>query len=359
MLRIARKEDMTGLRAVGVRIAAVLLALLASGLLILAMGYDPREVVRVMWSGMRTLKALASMIRIAIPLAMAALAVSIAFTMKFWNIGAEGQILMGAFAATAISSVLPEGTPGALRILLMALAGLAGGALWALPPALFRAAFRTNETPLTLMFNYIAIRWVEYLRCQLWKDPAAMGFPQIAPIPESAHLPQLLGVHIGWILVLVLAFLQWVFLRRTKKGFEVRVVGESEKTARYAGMTVGRVLLFGVLLSGALAGLTGMVKLNGTAFVLAERLAGGDGFTAIIIAWLSNLSAPVILVVAFLFAAMKQGAGWMEGLAGIPSALADTVQGLILFFALGSEFFIRYRIILESRHRTERKEAHP
>ncbi len=349
MIRIVRKEDTVGLRAWAVRAGAILAALAASVLLVLLMGYDPIRTFGAMLQGaFGTEYGRINTIIMAVALAMTALAVSVAFSMKFWNIGAEGQILMGAFAATAAARVLPEGTPPVLLVLACLLAGLAGGAAWALVPGLFRIYLGTNETLFTLMMNYIAIKFVVLLRCLAWKDPAANGFPVIAEIPAGAFLPPVLGVHAGWILAVLLAVATYYFLRSTKLGYEIRVVGESERTARYAGMDVRRVVVTGVLVSGAMAGLTGAVKLMGVAHTLSETVAGGDGFTAIIIAWLANLSAPGIVVASVLFAALKQGTLAME-IVGSPPSLSDVIKGLILMAALSTEFFLRYRIAVERR----------
>ncbi len=348
MIRIVRKEDMTGVRAALVRFASIVAALVVSMLIVWILGYDPLRTFGAILQGSFGSKfGILNTVVIAVPLLLAALAVSVAFSMKFWNIGAEGQIVMGAFGAAAVSMNLPVGTPPVVAILLSLLAGMVGGAVWALIPGLFRAYLGTNETLFTLMMNYIAIQWVVFLRNFLWKDPAAHGFPIIATIPANAFLPKVFGIHAGWILALALAAAAYFFLRSTKLGYEIRVVGESERTARYAGMDVRRVLVLGVLISGAAAGLAGAVQLTGVTHTLSESIGGGVGFTAIIIAWLSNLNAPAIVATSFLFAALKQGAMSMELLVGSPSSLSDVVMGLVLMAALASEFFLRYRLVRE------------
>lgn len=348
LVRIAKKDDLTGKKALLIRIAAILFALVMSGLLVWAMGHNPLETAKAMVQGSFGSKyGIKNTINIAVPYLITALAISIAFSMKFWNIGGEGQIVMGAVFATEVTRLMPENTNGFVLIMTMGLAGMLGGALWALIPALFKAVSNTNETLFTLMMNYIAIKITLYLRAVLWKDPEGMGFPKIAPIPLQSHLPKLFGVNIGWLIALVLTALVFIFMKYTKKGYEILVVGESEKTAHYAGINVKKVLITGVIISGALAGFAGMVKLTGVAFTLSESIGGGDGFTGIIIAWLSNLSGPVMIIVSVLFAAMKQGALAIEAKLAIPSSVADIIQGMILFCALGSEFFIRYKLVLD------------
>jgi simple sugar transport system permease protein len=351
MIRIAKKDDLSGMKAVIVRVSAILFAFVVSGIMLLFMGFPPIQTFAAMVKGsLGSSYGLENTINIAIPYLITAIAISIAFSMKFWNIGAEGQIVMGAVFATGVARILPEGTNGFLLILAMAAAGILGGAIWAGIPGLFKAFSNTNETLFTLMMNYIAIEITLYLRAVVWKDPKAMGFPKIAAIPVQAELPKLWDVNIGWMIALALAALVYIFLKYTKKGYEIKVVGESEKTAHYAGMNVKKVLLTGVLISGALAGLAGMVKLTGISYTLSEAIGGGDGFTGIIIAWLAGLSAPVMVMVSLLFAAMKQGALAIEINMGISSSVADIIQGMILFCALGSEFFIRYRIVWD-RHK--------
>ena len=280
-----------------------------------------------------------------------ALGLAIAFRMKFWNIGGEGQIIMGCVFATFVSHNMPESTPGVVLILLMAFAGFLGGAIWALIPGIFRVFSRTNETLFTLMLNYIALCIVQYLHYVLWRDPAAKGFPKIKAIQASAHLPTLFGVHIGWIIAIVLAVLIFILIRKTKLGYEIRVVGESAPTANYAGINVKRVMLTGVALSGGIVGLAGMIKLTGNVFTLSPEITGNAGFTAIIIAWLSNLSAPVIAVVSILIAALEQGSQAIQIKLQIPAAVASIIQGLILMSALGGEFFLKYKILWSRKPR--------
>lgn len=352
MIRISKKDELSSLKSAFVRIGAVLFAVLISALMIGAMGYNPLKTFDAMVKGsFGTAFGIRNSVSIAIPYLVTALGISIAFRMKFWNIGAEGQIVMGAVFATYITRIMSSETSGVILIVLMALAGMIGGAFWALVPALFKAFSKTNETLFTLMLNYIAIKITLYLRSVIWRDPQAMGFPRVAAIPLQARLPKLFGVHIGWIIALILVVIVYIFIKYTKKGYEIQVVGESDKTAHYAGINVKKVLITGVLLSGALAGLTGMLKLNGMSYSLSESIGGGDGFTAIIIAWLSGLSAPVMVLVAFFFAAMKQGAMAIEVRMGIPSSVAEIIQGMILFCALASEFFIRYKVVFDIKRK--------
>lgn len=354
MFRIAKKDELPKWKSMLVRIASILFGVSFSCILIALIGYNPISTFSTLIVGaFGSENALINTITIAIPLAITAFGLSIAFRMKFWNIGGEGQIIMGCIFATYVSHNMPESTPGLVLILMMGAAGFLGGAIWALIPGFFRVYSRTNETLFTLMMNYIALSIVQFLHYVLWRDPASKGFPKIKAIQLSAHLPVVFGVHIGWIIALIIAVLVFFLIRKTKLGYEIRVVGESEPTANYAGMNVKKVMLIGVALSGGIVGLAGMIKLTGSVYTLSPAITGNAGFTAIVIAWLSGLSAPIILLVSVLIAALEQGSQIIQIKLAVPSAVAFIIQGLILMSALGGEFFLRYRIIRDKKNKTE------
>lgn len=344
MVRLAKRTDLTGLQSVIMRITAVLLALVTSGIFILILGHNPLSVYTAMLKGaFGSLYGFKETILLTIPLVITSLGIAIAFKMKFWNIGAEGQIFMGALAASFVALNFPA-LPKPVLLISIAAAAIIGGGLWALIPAFFKAQFGTNETLFTLMMNYIALKWVTYLQYGPWRDPKANGFPKIADFSDNAILPKFLGIHIGWIIALVLVVIIHIFIHNTKKGYEISVIGESENTARYAGMNVKHIIVLAILLSGGLCGLAGMVQASAISKTLSVDVTGGIGFTAIITTWLGQLSAPVILLVSFLFSVMIQGGAYIQTVFQIPQAAAKILQGMILFFVLGSEFFIQYKI---------------
>jgi len=321
---------------------------------IAVLGYNPfSALVTLLIGAFGTGTGLRNTLTFAIPLATTALGLSVAFRMKYWNIGGEGQLLIGATAAMFVSLVAGENTSGWILVPMMLLFGFIGGAWYALIPGLFRVYFRTNETLFTLMMNYLAIAFVKYLYHVLWKDPLKSGFPGIRSIQEQAGLPRILGVSAGIIVPVILMIVLYVLISRTKPGYEIRVVGESEPTAHYAGMNVQKIMVGGIILSGGIVGLAGAVKLSGETLTLTESLGGGTGFTAIVIAWLANLSAPIILVVSFLFAALQQGAQIIQLRLNVPAAVAEIIKGLMLMSFLGSEFFLRYRIIFNKRDKSQ------
>lgn len=349
MIRIVKRTDISSSKASIFRVIAVVLALITSGLFLLAMDHSPLEVYSSMVKGAfgNTNRIRETLIR-AIPLVITSLGIGVAFRMKFWNIGGEGQILMGAFAASAIALKFPD-MPKPIMLILMMIAGVIGGGLFALIPAFFKARYNTNETLFTLMLNYIALKFITYLQYGPWKDPNASGFPKIANFTDNAILPNVFGLHIGWIIALVLAVLMHIFINHTKRGYEICVVGESENTARYAGMNVQKIILFSLFLSGGLCGLTGMIEASAVSNTLSVQLTGGVGFTAIITTWLAQLSAPFTVIVSVLFAALLQGGSFIQTVFQIPQSAAQMLQGMILFFVLGSEFFIQYKLILPTK----------
>ena len=344
-LRIAARTELTGPREKLLRLAAALAALAASGIIMALMGYNPLDVfARIISGSLGTAYRFRETITKAIPLSVLSLGTAVAFRMKFWNIGQEGQFYMGAYGASLIAFGFPD-LPAPVLLSLMFIAGLVFGGLWAMIPALLKISFSTNETLVTLMLNYIAIKWISFLQYVAWKDPQALGFPKIAPFGRNAVLPRLFNIHIGWIIALCLAVLLYIILKKTKFGFEIDVIGESEATARYAGIGVFKVTVFAIMLSGGLCGVAGMMQASAVERSLSDQLSGGLGFTSVIVTWLARLEPKVILVIAFLFSLLIQGGNFLQSSLQIPASISLVLQGIIIFFVLGSEFFIRYRFV--------------
>ncbi|MCL2202181.1 MAG: ABC transporter permease [Oscillospiraceae bacterium] len=356
LIRIARRNTIPQHKAWLVRAAGLLSALVVGSLLILALGQNPIAVYAEMIdSAFGSRIGFTQTVRTAIPLLGAALAVGMAFKMRFWNIGAEGQILIGGIAASYFALFHVGNMPGPLLIVVMGLAGAVAGGIWGLIPALFRAKWGTNETLFTLMLNYVALEFVKFLQTvPSWQIPGTTGHPQIDRFDHAARLPQVFGIHIGWIMVLVLAILVYLYITRSKQGYQLTVVGQSENTARYAGMNVGRVIVRTMLISGAIAGFVGFMQVSGADFTLNESTAGGVGFTAITVAWISHLSPPIMIIVALFIATLERGALRIQTVFAIPATFSAVLIGIILFFMLACEFFINFRVIF--RNRKEPKE---
>jgi len=347
MIRISKRAELPKQREAVIRTLAILFSIVCAGLVIMILGFNPVTVfTEIVKGALGTEMRIQQTIIKAIPLLITSLGILVAFKMKFWNIGGEGQIMMGAFGAALVALNIPETLPAPLALLAMAVTAMIFGGIWAFIPAFFKAKFGTNETIFTLMLNYIAIKWVTYLQYGPWKDPESQGFPKIANFNPNAVLPSLFGVHIGWMIAIVLVVLVYIFLNHTKKGFEITVVGESLETARYAGMNIKSIIITSMLISGGLCGLTGMIQASAIERTLTSALSGGYGFTAIITTWLGRLSAPIIMVVCIAFAILLQGGAYLQIAMSVPSAVAEMIQGIILFFVLGSEFFLQYKVSL-------------
>ena len=346
-IRIAARTELSGRKEKLLRLGAALAALAASGIIIAFMGYNPFDVFyRIVFGALGSAFRLRETIHIAIPLTVLALGTAVAFRMKFWNIGQEGQFFMGAFGASIVAFSFPN-LPAPILLPMMFLAGFIFGGLFAMIPALLKITLSTNEVLVTLMLNYIAIRWISYLQYVAWRDPLAMGFPRIASFSINAILPRLFNIHIGWIIALCLVVIIFIVLKKTKFGYEIDVVGESEATARYAGMNVFRITTAAVVISGGLCGIAGMMQASAIERSLSDELSGGLGFTSIIVAWLSRLEPRLILIVGFLFSVLIQGSLFLQASLQIPAAISQIIQGIIIFFVLGSDFFIRYRFVRE------------
>ncbi|RBP57647.1 nucleoside ABC transporter membrane protein [Alkalibaculum bacchi] len=348
-MRIAKRDELTGNKATYVRIIAILAALVFSGIFLLITGQNPLDVYISMIDGaLGSGYRLTETINIAIPLLVASLGMMMAYKMKFWNIGAEGQIFMGAFGATFFALNFNT-LPRPLLLILMAIGAMTMGGIWLLIPAYFKGRFGTNETLFTLMMNYVAMKWITYLQYSLWKDPNSMGFPRIANFEENALLPKLFGVHIGWLIALVLVVFVYIYMTRTKTGYELAVIGESENTARYAGISIKSTMFKTMLIGGGIVGLTGMIQVSGISGTLSVELTGGMGYTAVITTWLSGLNAPAAVVVCFLFAMLEQGGSYIQTAFQISASVAQILQSIILFFVLGSEFFIKYKFVRDKK----------
>ncbi|MBA2248100.1 MAG: ABC transporter permease [Chloroflexia bacterium] len=331
-----------------VPIASILAGLIAGGLLILSAGENPLVVYREMargafGSGYNRSETLVKMI----PLLLTGLGVSVAFRMRLWNIGAEGQFYFGAIFATWVALYGLPDAGGWTMVPAMMLAGILGGALWAAIPGLLRGYLGVNETITSLMLNYVAILFADWLVYGPWKNPVGYGFPGTETFPAASYLPAwgTTRVHLGLAFGLAAAVVLYVVLNRTRWGYEIGVAGSSERVARYAGMATARNIVVVMLVSGALAGLAGMAEVSGIGHSLQRGLSPGFGYTAIIVAWLGRLNPFGVVLVSFLLAALLVGGDQLQISLGLPAAIAPMLQGTILFFLLGGDILTRYRLV--------------
>ena len=358
LIRLAKRDGMAGAGQWGIRIAAILLALVVGGLVILLSGNNPIQGYAIIVEGaLGKTSGIRQTVKNFIPLLGPALAIAPCFKMRFWNIGAEGQITAGAMCATYFALFWADSIPQVPLLLLMCAAGAIGGGLWALVPAFFKARWGTNETLFTLMMNYIIIGVVKWLQGGPW-EKIPRGSQQIEQFASNACLPRVAGVYCGWIVVLALTVFMFIYMKYTKHGYEIAVIGESENTARYAGMNVGWVIMRTMFLSGAIAGVVGFLLVSGANNTLYSGVAAGAGFTAITVAWLAQLNPFAMVGISALLAVLQKGADTLNTQMGIPASLSDVITGVLLFFMLGCEFLINYKLVFrgaEERHK--RKEA--
>lgn len=349
--RITEKMECSGRDRLKIKLAALVVAFAAVSILILALGYPVFSVYQQMIIGsLGSLYSFQYVLIKMVPLALAGIGAAFAYRMKFWNIGTEGQIMMGAFAAAGIG-LFCNHYSRPVNLILMALAAMGMGAVWILIPAVFKIHFGVNETILTLMLNYVASKWITYLQYQAWKDPMAFGFTKIANLDDNAVLPEIGGIHIGFLIMLIAAVLAFILFRYSKLGFKMKIIGESPETAKYLGLKTNRIMFGMVALSGAICGLTGMIQVAGVEHTLNTSISNGVGFSAILVAWLGELHPLFILIAAFLFAALSEGASYLQTAFQIPADIATIIQGIVLFAIIGSDFFTKYR--LERIHKDE------
>lgn len=285
------------------------------------------------------------------------LALTPAFRMRFWNVGGEGQVLMGGLAAAACMICLAGKLPNVVIILLMILSSLAAGAVWAWIPAFFKAKWNTNETLSTLMMNYIATQLVAYFTV-VWEVPKGSG--KIGIINQNTNigwLPQIGGSKylLSIVIAVIVTIAMYIYLNYSKHGYELSVVGESEQTARYVGIKVSKVIIRTMLLSGAVCGLAGLLLVGGINHTITTTIAGGQGFTAVMVSWLAKFNPIGMVFTSFLIIFLSRGASEISTAFMLNQSFADILTGIILFFIIGSEFFITYKISFRKKSGKEKE----
>ena len=283
------------------------------------------------------------------------LAVTPAFKMRFWNIGAEGQVLIGCLATAACMICLGDKLPNAVLILVSLIAALAAGGLWGFLPAFFKAKWNTNETLFTLMMNYIATQLAAFFII-VWEVPKGAGkIGIINQNTEAGWLP-VVGGQKYLLVILVVAILtvfMYIYLNYSKHGYEIAVVGESQRTASYAGIKVERVIIRTMVLSGAVCGLMGLLLTAGTDHTLTTTIVGGRGFTAVMVSWMAKFNPIIMVFTSLLLVVLGRGASEISSTFGLNQSFSDILTGIILFFIIGSEFFITYQVSLRKGGKKE------
>lgn len=352
-----RIEDIPKWLPAATSVGSVVLAFIISGLILKLIGGQPLEVAKFAYQAtFGSWPVFSDTLVKATPLIMVGLACAIAFQMKLWNIGAEGQFYMGAFAATLVVMVplVPPGSPKVVVLGAMLIMGLVGGAIWAFVPGFLKARFQINEIITTLMLNYIAVFWNNFWIFNSWSDA---GFQMTPTFDRSAWLPRLadyareyrafsgITLHLGVVIALIATVIVWWVLRRSRWGYEIKLIGDNPNAARYAGLNIARNIVLVMMFSGALAGLAGMSEISGVVHRLQERISPGYGFSGIIVAWLAKLNPFAVVLVSILFGALIVAGREVQ-----PSGLSFMLQGIILFMVISSDILLRYKVRLVKRN---------
>lgn len=356
LFRITKRDDLSTAKSVLFYIGAILFAIVAGGILVACMGTNPLSYYKTVLVGcFNNTIYFRGFISIVIPLLITSLGIAYAFKMKFWNIGANGQFIIGAIFAATVGLGLGESVPQWACLLLMFLAGAVGGGIFGLIPAALKVKFGTNETLLTLMLNYIAFYILSYLKNVIFfRKLSATGEllrPDFKVLPQNAWMYQFdffgVKVDVSLIIAIVLVIFSFVYFRYTKRGYEISVVGDSRNTARYAGMNVNKIIVRTMFLSSAIVGIAGMLHVSGSAtgHMLSEGITSDVGWTGIIVAWLAKLNPFGILVGSVLMGILEKGAAVAESTFNISSSTSEILEGVILFAILAADFFIRYKIV--------------
>ena len=348
LFHISKRAALPWYRAWGIRALAIILALIVSAFITgVTTGLDPLKIYATIFTGAfgTARKSWITAQNVAILLCIS-LAVTPAFKMRFWNIGAEGQVLIGGLASAACMKCLAGVLPGGALIAVMVVSSVAAGAIWAGIPAIFKAKWNTNETLFTLMMNYVATQLVAFFVI-VWEVPKGAG--QIGIINQSTEagwLPVVAGNKylLSVLVVAVLTVFIYVYLNYSKHGYEISVVGESERTARYVGIKVDRVIVRTMLLSGAVCGVAGLLLVGGINHTVSTTIADGRGFTAVMVSWLAKFDPIIMIFTSFLLVLLDRGAGEIATQFSLNQSFADILTGIILFFIIGCEFFISYKI---------------
>ncbi len=355
-----RTEDVPKWLPAATSLGSVVVAFIISAIVLKLIGSDPLRIYGFFFRAtFGSWSSFSDTVVKATPLIMVGLACAVAFKMKLWNIGAEGQFYMGAFFASLVVllPILPPETPKWILLPAMALMGMIGGAIWGFFPGYLKAKFNVNEIITTLMLNYVAILWNDFWIFDRWSDG---GFQMTPTFARSAWLPRLsdlarqypifsgITLHLGVLFGIAAAFVVWWVISRSRWGYEIRLIGDNPDAAKYAGLNITRNIVLVMMFSGALAGLAGMSEVTGVVHRLQEQISPGYGFTGIIVAWLAKLNPFAVILVSILFGALIVAGREVQ-----PSGIAQMLQGVVLFMVIGSDVLLRYKVRLSRRTAVE------
>ena len=357
LFHISKRKELPWYGGWAIRGGAIVLALIVCAIVTtLLTGLNPIAVFATMFEGaFGTKRRVWILLQNVAILLCISLAVTPAFKMRFWNIGAEGQTMMGCLANALCLILLGDKIPTWLLIVTTIIASCAAGAIWAAIPAIFRAKWNTNETLFTLMMNYVATQLVAFFIIVFEVPKGAGQIGIINQNTEAGWLPQVGGNKylLSIIVVALVTVFMYFYLSRSKHGYEIAVVGESERTARYVGIKVGKVIIRTMVLSGAICGLAGLLLVGGINHTITTTITGGQGFTAVMVSWLAKFNPITMVFTSFLLVFLDRGANQISTDFGLNHAFGDILTGIILFFIIGCEFFVRYKLALRKPEKKE------
>lgn len=354
-VRMTKRDTISRGKAWSIRLIAVLLSLVVAAVVIVAVTkQNPIQVyLGIIDGAVGTNRRAWVTIRETVVLLCIAVGLTPAFKMRFWNIGAEGQILMGGIATAALMIYAGDALPNGLLLVVIFLASALAGMIWGVIPAIFKAHFNTNETLFTLMLNYVAMQLVTFC-IVFWENPAGSNtVGVIGAAGQKGWFPAVFGTTYGLnvILVAVLTIGVHIYMKYSKHGYEITVVGESQNTARYAGIDVKKVIIRTMMISGAICGFAGALIVSGASHTISTSTAGGRGFTSIIVAWMSKFNPFAMVLVSLFLVFMQQGSIQIASQFGLNENASDIITGILLFFLIGCEFFINYRLEFRKKHK--------
>lgn len=353
LIHITKRNQIPWWKSWMIRAAAIILALVVGAIFVMLMtGYNPLQVYSAMLDGnFKSSRKFWMLLQNTSILLCISLAVTPAFKMRFWNTGAEGQVLVGALASAAMMFYVGDRLNNAVLIIVMLIASIAAGVIWAVLPAYFKAKWNTNETLFTLMMNYVAMQLVGFA-IMIWVPSGSNVMGVINSKTESGWLPNIFGQKylINILIVVAVTVLMFIYLRYSKHGYEIAVVGESENTAKYIGINVKRVIIRTMVLSGAVCGLAGFLLVSGTHHTVSKNIVGGMGFTAIMVSWLAKFNPILMVLTSGLIIFLQQGAGEIATQLALNESISDILTGIILFFIIGCEFFVHYKMNFRAKH---------
>lgn len=355
LVHIVKRDTISKKKALAIRLIAVVLSLIVCALVIVAITrQNPINVyLGIIDGAIGSKRRIWVTIRDSLILLIIAIGLTPAFKMKFWNIGAEGQVLLGGIATAAVMIYFGDSLPNWLLLLVIFAASAVAGMLWGLLPAFFKAYYNTNETLFTLMLNYVAMQLVTFC-IVFWENPTGSNTVGIInSASQKGWFPDVFGTAYGLniIIVLTLTIGMYIYMKYSKHGYEIAVVGESQFTAKYAGIHVKKVIIRTMMISGAICGLAGSIIVSGASHTISTSTADGRGFTAIIVAWMSKFNPFTMIIVSVFLVFMQQGAVQIASQYGLNENASDIITGIILFFLIGCEFFINYHLDFRKRNR--------